>query len=413
VNYENGVLRNIHVCIKYNNCTSISNDDTEIGRTVLVKSYGRRPGINLKNINADNIYGDLGIYVYVTNITIYDCTITNSHFKSGFIFLDEFEMNSGIFHISNSKFINNTSDYGTVFSIFSINQDTGTIFDIKNCEFTNNTSSNFGGVVYSVGVYTNNHMNFTECQFNNNHARLGNTIYSYSIEGTPIILNDTYLNENDLATLPTYFIMNNNLTESISIFSGESIPENISYQLFDDYGKQIFFPKKTSDLKFKELVFFKVEINDPSNAMVIGQTQDYCWDDRCTFPSVQVIGNPGIYTLSLKIKSFGQYFKFIQDSIDIKLEILECDQSSHLYQTIEDDILKSCYIQKCEYDCNGGRCINNEVCDCRGTKFIGKYCNEYEVLKRISSMDMFFITIAIFMILIILITFLLQELIYL
>ena len=50
---------------------------------------------------------------------------------------------------------------------------------------------------------------------------------------------------------------------------------------------EIFFPKKTSDLKFKELVFFKVEINDPSNAIILGQTQDYCWDDRCTFPSVK------------------------------------------------------------------------------------------------------------------------------
>jgi len=137
-------------------------------------------------------------------------------------------MNSGLFHISNSKFINNTSEYGTIFSIFSINQDTGSIFDVKNCEFTNNTSSNFGGVIYSVGKYINNHMNFTDCQFNNNHARLGDTIYSYSIDGIPNISNDTYFNENDLATLPTYFKSYSNLTNSISILSGESIPEDIS-----------------------------------------------------------------------------------------------------------------------------------------------------------------------------------------
>ncbi len=53
----------------------------------------------------------------------------------------------------------------------------------------------------------------------------------------------------------------------------------------------MFFPNKTSNFKFNELVFFKVEINDTSNTQVIGQTQDYCWEDRCTFPSVQGLLN--------------------------------------------------------------------------------------------------------------------------
>ncbi len=49
----------------------------------------------------------------------------------------------------------------------------------------------------------------------------------------------------------------------------------------------MYFPSETSSLHLEDLVFFNVEINDPSNVKILGQTRDYCWDDRCKFPSVK------------------------------------------------------------------------------------------------------------------------------
>jgi len=48
----------------------------------------------------------------------------------------------------------------------------------------------------------------------------------------------------------------------------------------------MYFPQKNS-FHYNDLVLFKIEINDPYNAHVIGQTNDYCWDDKCTFPPLK------------------------------------------------------------------------------------------------------------------------------
>ena len=49
----------------------------------------------------------------------------------------------------------------------------------------------------------------------------------------------------------------------------------------------MLFPQKTNNIQFEDLVYFNVEINDTYNAKVLGQTQDYCWDDECVFPPVK------------------------------------------------------------------------------------------------------------------------------
>jgi len=50
---------------------------------------------------------------------------------------------------------------------------------------------------------------------------------------------------------------------------------------------EMYFPHKTLNLQLEDFAFFNVEIDDTSNAKVLGQTQDYCWDDRCVFPPVK------------------------------------------------------------------------------------------------------------------------------
>jgi len=48
----------------------------------------------------------------------------------------------------------------------------------------------------------------------------------------------------------------------------------------------MYFPKKTSNIQFEELVLFTVETNDTYNTKVLGQTYDYCWDEVCILPPV-------------------------------------------------------------------------------------------------------------------------------
>ena len=51
------------------------------------------------------------------------------------------------------------------------------------------------------------------------------------------------------------------------------------------------------------------------------------------------------------------------------------------------------YIADCKFGCNGGECINNDLCDCTETNFQGKYCNEYIKLGRNILIDTLLITI--------------------
>lgn len=41
----------------------------------------------------------------------------------------------------------------------------------------------------------------------------------------------------------------------------------------------------------------------------------------------------------------------------------------------------------CSSSCNGGRCTNNNLCDCTNTTYTGLYCDEHYKLERISSFD--------------------------
>jgi len=45
------------------------------------------------------------------------------------------------------------------------------------------------------------------------------------------------------------------------------------------------------------------------------------------------------------------------------------------------------YKPKCKFSCNGGFCINNDVCNCNTTIYTGKFCNEYKKLNRINEID--------------------------
>jgi len=385
-------FRNIHECYMYNNCTSISSGKPYVEDAELLIGYGDDLGGGYFYTSIiDRMFGNNGILIYTAKISVTTSTISNSYFKNGFLHMDEKHLEGGGYSITSSTFENNTSEYGTIFNFPYINPKTekNSIINFSSCKFINNTASKFGGVILS-GV-NGDRIAFPDCIFINNHAKFGNVVYAHSKDALPSFEN---LDSTDISTTPVDYKMFGNIVEDILILSGDRIPEGIMFKLYDDFGNQIYFSKETSNIQYEDLVLFNVEVNDTYNAKVIGQTKDYCWDEACILPPVNVIGNPGIYTLSLKFKSFGMYPYFAKDSIDIEIEIRKCNERKYLYQAIDDAYLKSCYEPKCEYNCNGGICVNNDLCDCTKVNLKGQFCNEYIKLEKYPILDTFFIVVA-------------------
>ena len=62
------------------------------------------------------------------------------------------------------------------------------------------------------------------------------------------------------------------------------------------------------------------------------------------------------------------------------------------------------YLPKCFQNCNTGKCLNDDLCDCNQTNFKGLYCNEYIQLERNSIVDKIIIAIALVIKFIIIVT---------
>jgi len=54
-----------------------------------------------------------------------------------------------------------------------------------------------------------------------------------------------------------------------------------------------------SNIKFEEFIFAGIEINDTYHAILVGQTQTYCWGKNCVFPSVKGFKNIFYYNILL------------------------------------------------------------------------------------------------------------------
>jgi len=102
-------------------------------------------------------------------------------------------------------------------------------FKAINSKFYNNTASKYGGVIYSLSPNTNRYIVIQDCDFKDNKALIGDSIYSLNITSEPNITDiDSLKNiKGFFATNPTRISLNEKSINEISIYSGEKIPSGI------------------------------------------------------------------------------------------------------------------------------------------------------------------------------------------
>ncbi|KAG4108227.1 hypothetical protein H8356DRAFT_1069033 [Neocallimastix lanati (nom. inval.)] len=358
----NSTIKNIHKCNLDNSCKNFKNNDNSLIQTNILRT-GLGCKITIENTIFDNIYGENGFRSLPdTTITLTNNTFSNSYFKSGLIHIDnEYidEVISGSFLIYNNNFDNIKSDYGSVINIKILFKNSNTRINVNDSIFKNNVASKFGGVIYSSSLYTNYSVSFNNCIFINNYAKIGQIAFSLNKDSEPKFSNIDELREKKglISTNPTKLILSNNITNNISLLSSDLFPSGVLCNIYDDYNNIISFNTDFSNIEFNEFMFFGIESNDTYNVELKGQTQSYCWGDSCEFPSVKIIGNPGKYKIRLKINTFGKFFQFKDNYVDIPVEVKTCNDP-YINQYKESNKIKSCYKPKCDFGCNTGSCVN-------------------------------------------------------
>ncbi|OUM57802.1 hypothetical protein PIROE2DRAFT_17101 [Piromyces sp. E2] len=221
-------FKNVHLCNLQNNCRNRYYEEDLINSEIF---YGLNTNVIIINNSVfDNIYGDKGLSGGTSYIVFRNSTLKNSYFRNGFIFMNEGYGSSGKYYITNSVFTNNTSEFGTVVNIIYMDEKTGCEVNSTNSYYIGNRATKYGGVFYSMGPYNNLHVNIKNNTFIDNHAKLGDIMYSYSRAAMPNIDNIEELEAIDgaIVTNPTQFILDEDSIKKISIYSGDTIPNNIS-----------------------------------------------------------------------------------------------------------------------------------------------------------------------------------------
>ncbi|OUM59823.1 hypothetical protein PIROE2DRAFT_14562, partial [Piromyces sp. E2] len=352
------------------------------------------------------VYGNY-FYVSFESSEVYNSFYGRSIFYNEF-FYDKIEnSNAGYYAITSSIFDNIYGGYGSVVGVFNDNYNYQ--FYFTRCKFVNNYSK-FGGVVYSININSPVNVRFEDCTFENNRSEFGLIAYSLSKETIPYFSNFDELiknNNNNFITNPTKIIKDEISPDKLKILSGNYFKEDIIYKLYDDFNSQICFLSSINNMNndndIERIPIYTLEVNDTLNTKIIGSKLGYCYLDSCRISKVRIVGNPGVYTLTFKLLSFGNLLKFYNSTSSFEFEILPCPLNSsnkyYILQDIEKINLKSCYVPICDKPCNKGKCIGNNICNCNDTFLKGRYCNQYPKLKHIHVIDNAYITISLLLIL--------------
>ncbi|KAG4108486.1 hypothetical protein H8356DRAFT_919115 [Neocallimastix lanati (nom. inval.)] len=354
-----GIFVSIYSGLTMDNFDNIqySNTDENSNLSVIVNKISNSGSLMIANTTFSNLNRYSGFKMELnSDCNLKNVTIENSYFEKGFIYINpKIIYNAANIEIENSLLKNITSYRGTIIHIEPTDKLNQRII-IKNSTFENNVASEFGGIIYSRAQDINENVQFIDCIFINNKALSGNISNSLNIKSEPIISNKDEIiklngNNNDFITNPTKINLIKG-SSHISIYSGDLISE-------------MFSLIETSNEKLDDLIFYKLTMNDTYNTFVSGQMNYYCWGVSCDLPNFK-----------------SKYSKFENYSYPIGITINDCDNETHIEHYRENKSIKSCYVPKCQPSCNKGLCVNDNICDCTGTFFKGKYCNEYAQLKR-------------------------------
>ncbi|KAL6625192.1 hypothetical protein LY90DRAFT_33616 [Neocallimastix californiae] len=296
-------------------------------------------------------------------------------------------------NIVNSKFINNSGSRGPVLNI--LNYSENYIINFNDTYFENNHANYYGGVVYSHRYFypedyipQYNDYYFNNCVFINNTAKKGDISFSYEKRHEPIFSNIKELRKikGAFVTNPSYIELTPDSKKSVTLYSGEKIPFEIKFKIFDEYNNII---NEEAFETIDDMMLFDLELNDTANGKILGSPVYNCYVGYCTIPQIKILGKAGSYKLYYKLKTFGNYEPFKNSFGEIDINIKYCSNSSYLYQDIEKAGFKSCYLPQCETSCNKGRCVNMNVCDCSSTPYKGLYCNEYYIEEKSTAFMVF------------------------
>ncbi|ORX56628.1 hypothetical protein BCR36DRAFT_409820 [Piromyces finnis] len=384
---SNAYFYRIHECYKFNNCNSFKEPLDEKYEAAIINFNDPSTRIMFSSLTFDEVYGKTGIILKSGMLIISGISVQNSYFENGFINISKRYTPDGQYMIGFMYFLNNLSYRGTFLHIEEINTNIVPGLDLSGIEFTNNRASNYGGVFYSnaKGSSKINSISFNGCSFKNNTALLGNIVYAFDNIHKPNLDGSISMYEqamiNNVVTNPTHLKFDNyNQKNTIEIYSGDNINSEYLVSLYDDFGNK-FQIDSYNNLKIENLIFYELSIYGDSNAKILGSHSNYCMNNTCSFKNLQVVGNPGDYSLELKLVTFGQFEKFENNNIAMNIKIKECDKEGYINSYRNGINIKSCYIPQCN-TCNLGKCINDNLCNCANTKFTGLTCSERYKQKR-------------------------------
>jgi len=129
------------------------------------------------------------------------------------------------------------SDYGSIIHISDLNKGSVASVKITNCSFESISAKKYGGIVYSHSKYTPYYVFFDDCNFKNVSATFGNICYSLDKNSEPSISNMEELKKEkgNMATNPTMIQFSQGSQTSVSLLSGEKLPNGLECNIYDDY----------------------------------------------------------------------------------------------------------------------------------------------------------------------------------